>query len=524
MSRVRNRIFSLAAAAALLLVSLSSCITVNQTLGSVYVPSDRDLKVKTVSFDLPVGMKMADSLQTSTSYMVLGSLYDTFFGNTNAELAATVTPPDTVPWGKNPVYKSAKLQFVKFSTQTLEDGQEEFPQNVHVYALTVPMDSTKIYCNCLKRSDYSLDEIAEGAVIYSGGDTLTIPLKESFAKQYMSATQQELDSAALFIERFYGIYLTADKPLGTGGRLTKFSAGGLLLTFNSTGDTGEQRDTTVVFHVGSSYATELYTHESKSFEVSGDNNLKTIYYEGMAGIKPHIEGEAIRDSIAAWASRENVNLENIIVARASIELPYDIPEGGYSAIDSYPTSLYPATRYKYAYDAKQYYPLSAIYYGDYDRGDINRSLQYYKPDVTLYVQNVMRMIAQDKELNDSWDLWFFNYYTGEEEEEDSSTDYYSNYYNNYLYNMYYGGYGGYGYGYGGYGYGGYGYGGYGGYGDYYDYYNMMNYYNYYNSLSSSSSSTSTIYSVDYINYCKGAINGNGAERRPRMYITYTVMQ
>ena len=528
MSTAGKRFFSIAAAAALLAVLMSSCITVNQTLGSVYVPTDRDLRVKTFSFDVPVGMKMADSLQTSTSYLVLGNLYDEVFGETSAEFAATITPPDTLPWGQNPVYKSAKLQFLKFSVQTLTEGQEELPQNIHVYALTVPMDTTKIYSNCLKRSDYSVEEIAEGAVIYSGGDTLTVPLKESFAKQYMTATQQELDSAELFIKRFYGIYVTADKPLGGGqaGRLTKFSAGALKFTFNSTNDLGQQRDTTVLFYVGSSYATEIYRHETKPMEVGGDNDLKTISYQGMAGIKPHIEGNAIRDSIVAWASKEGVNVEDIIVARASIELPFDVPDGDYSVVDSYPTSLYPVSRYKYAYDDYQYYPLSAIYDSAFDRGDINRSLQYYKPDVTLYVQNVMKMVAQDKELNDSWDLWFFNYYTGETEEEDDSTsDYYNTLYNNYLYNMYYGGYGGYGYGSYGYGYGGYGYGGYGGYGygDYYDYYNMMNYYNYYNT-SSSSSSESTMYYVDYINYCKGAINGNGAERRPRMHITYTVRQ
>ncbi|MBQ5402610.1 MAG: DUF4270 family protein, partial [Bacteroidales bacterium] len=415
------------------MVSICSCITVNQTLGSAYVPSDRDLKVKTVSFDVPVGMKMADSLQTSTTYMVLGNLYDSFYGETTAEFAATVTPPDTVPWGKNPVYKSAKLQLVKFSSQTYADGQEELPQNIHVYALTVPLDTNKIYSNCLERKDYSVEEIATGAVIYNGGDTLTIPLKESFAKQYMSATQQELDSTELFLKRFYGIYIKADKPLGGGesGRLTKFKTGAIKYTFNSTNDLGEQRDTTISFYVGSRFATEIYTHDTRNMEVDGDNNLKTIYYEGMAGIKPHISGEDIRDIIKDWAAGEGVDLKNIIVARASIELPYEIEEGDYTSSDSYPASLYPATRYKYAYNNYQYYPLSAIYDSSYDRGDINRSLQCYKPDVTLYIQNVMKMVAQDKELNDSWDLWFFNYYTGEEEEEeDDSSDYYSNYYNN----------------------------------------------------------------------------------------------
>ncbi|MBP5505899.1 MAG: hypothetical protein J6X89_07345 [Bacteroidales bacterium] len=529
MSEAKKRLFCFSAAAALLILITSSCITVNQTLGSVYAPSDRDLKVHTVSFDLPVGMKMANQLQTSTSYFVLGNLVDETFGATNAEFAATVNPPDTLPWGKNPVYKSAKIQFLKFSIQTLGDCQEEIPQNIHVYALKAPMDTTKIYSNSYGPDDYTLEEIAEGAVMYCGGDTLTIPLKDSFARKYMDATQQELDSTDLFIKRFYGIYVKSDRPLAStsGGRLTKFSAGVLRFTFNSTNDLGKQRDTTVLFPIGSSYATETYTHESAAFEVDGNNNLQKIYYEGLAGIKPHISGEAIRDSLVDWAAKTGVNLKDVIVARATIELPYDVTNGDYTEADSYPAALYPVTRYKYIYDDYQYYPLSAIYDSSYDRGDINRSLQCYKPDVTLYVQNVMNMISADKPLNDSWDLWLFNYYTGEESEDDDSSSYsYNDYYNNYLYNMYYGGYGGYGYGGYGYGYGGYGYGGYSGYGgyDYYDYYNMMNYYNYYNSLSSSSSSEATVYYVDYVNYCKGAINGNGAARHPKMHITYTVRQ
>ena len=309
MSR-HKRIFCLPAAVLLLIVSATSCITVNETMGSVYVPRDRDLKVHTFSFDLPVGMKMADSLQSSTSYFVLGNINDADYGITTASFAATVNPPDTLPWGQNPRFVGAKLQFVKFSMQTFEDGQEEIPQNIHVYALTTPMDTTKIYCNSLGPEDHSLEEIMEGAVIYTGGDTLTIPLKDSFAREYMNATQEELDSTDLFIKRFYGIYVESDAPLGgsTGGRLVKFSAGAMSFKFNSVSDTGEQRDTTVMFPIGSSYATELYSHSTRSLEVGSDNNLKTLSYEGLAGIKPHIDAGAIRDSIAAWAQESGVNL------------------------------------------------------------------------------------------------------------------------------------------------------------------------------------------------------------------------
>lgn len=537
MSRNKSRVLSISIIFTLLVMLCASCITANQSLGSVYVPKDRDLKVRTVSFAVPVGMKMADTLQTTTSFPLIGNIYDDFYGLTNAEFAGTVTPPDTIPWGKDPKFVSARMQFVLSSIQTFADGQEAIPQNFHAYELLVPMDTTKIYCNSIERTDYSTYEIGKGAVIYTAGDTLTIPLKDEYASKFMDATKEELDSAALFIQHFYGIYLKSDLKIQNGvagGRLNKFKSAHILFTYNSTNDAGVKRDTTVSFPVGTSYGTDIYTHSSRGMEVDGNNNLETIYYEGLAGIKPHIDANALKDSMMVWIKKEDIDISKILIARASLELPYEAP-ADYEELNGYPASLYPCTRYKFAYNADQYYPLSAIYDTSLDRGDINRSLQYYKPDVTLYIQDILGQIASKKEgepLNSSWDLWLFDYYDGtddvEEEEEDTSNSAYNSMYMNYLYNsMLYGGYGGYGgYGYGGYGYGygGYGYGGYGS--DYYDYYNMMNYYNYYNSASSSSSSSeeATVYYVDFINYCRGKINGNGAARHPVMHITYTTVE
>ena len=468
-------------------------------------------------------MKMADTLQTSTGYPLIGNIYDEFFGMTNAEFAATVTPPDTIPWGTDPKFVSARLQFVLSSIQTFADDQDAVPQNFHVYELLTPMDTTKIYCNSISRSDYSTYEIGKGEVIYTAGDTLTIPLTDEYASKFMEATQEEIDSTELFIKHFYGIYLKSDLKIQngiSGGRLNKFSSAHILFTYNSTNDAGTNRDTTITLSVGTSYGTDIYTLSSRGLEVDGNNNLETIYYEGLAGIKPHIDANALKDSITLWIKNEGIDINDIIVARASLELPFEAPED-YEELNGYPTSLYPSTRYTYAYDAKQYYPLTEIYDSSMDKGDINRSLLYYKPDVTLYVQDILGKIASSEEdapLNSSWDLWLFKYYDGtddvEEEEEDDSSSYYNNAYLNYLYNSYYGGYG----------YGGYGYSSYG-YSDYYDYYNMMNYYNYYSSYSSSSSSDeTTVYYVDFINYCRGKINGNGAERHPVMHITYTTIK
>ena len=160
-------------------VSVASCITADRSLGAGFVPDDRNLNVKTHSFYVPVGMKMADTLQTNTSYMVIGNISDEQFGRTNVEFAATVTPPDTLPWGKNPFFKKATLKFILLKNQTFSEGQESVPQNIHAYEMLTVMDTSNIYSNSFSRKDYSENEIRDGAVIYTGGETLTIPLKKS---------------------------------------------------------------------------------------------------------------------------------------------------------------------------------------------------------------------------------------------------------------------------------------------------------------------------------------------------------
>jgi len=49
------------------LFAVSSCIDVDPTLGSKYVPSNQDLSMAIKEFDLPVEMRMCDSLQSSLS-------------------------------------------------------------------------------------------------------------------------------------------------------------------------------------------------------------------------------------------------------------------------------------------------------------------------------------------------------------------------------------------------------------------------------------------------------------------------
>ena len=85
-----------------------SCITVDKSLGDDYVPTDQDLKIKYVEFDLPLISKSEDSLQAySTAQGVLGYVKTTDFGDIEVANAGNITQPHLeFRFGKDPVIKS----------------------------------------------------------------------------------------------------------------------------------------------------------------------------------------------------------------------------------------------------------------------------------------------------------------------------------------------------------------------------------------------------------------------------------
>jgi len=511
----RNKIGS---ASELLIVLLSvvvfqSCIETNYTLGDALVPTSNNLYVESASIDLKVGMKSAADMQSSSYYYDMGSVYSEQFGLMSVDLAATVTPSDTgINFGTDPRFMEAYLILLRDNVQTFTTGQDNITQNLYVYPMAHAMDSTMVTCSSLGEDDYIHTPV--GQALLTSQDTVIIPLDTEWASKLMEATRAELDSMRLFIEKHFGLYFTTDSPIEgiVGGRLNNFESIDIKMIISSVNYKNLRRDTTITFNVGSVYnglSTQIFKHSSKDLEIDPDNNEEVLYYEGLAGIKPFIDARILRSSIEAWAQESGIDLKKIMITRATFELPFEFPED-YKAVDNYyPQGLYPAV---YGYEAdsiKRYTLLGSVYDDTYDKGGINRSLFCYRPDVTYYIH----ALINKEELSEDDDIWLiapFEYI--ETTSSSSGSSYYNPYYYNSYYNpySYYGGYGGYG----GYGYGGYGYG-------YNDYYSSL----YYSSLmSSASSSSTTYYYVDYMNYAIGQINGNGAERHPKLNITYVLLE
>ncbi|MCF0178418.1 MAG: hypothetical protein HUJ90_07290 [Bacteroidales bacterium] len=504
--RLYNRIISLALLCAG--IFLTSCINTNYTIGSDLVPTNQNLKIRVGSFDIKVGEQMADSLQSTAYYLMFGNNVDELYGLTTIDLAATVTPADSAMRFPADILeiKEAYITLVNTQIDTFQPEQENIFQNIYVYQLNRPLDTTDVYSNSVTDEDH-FDELVNKPIFYDGSDSLIVNIDKELALYYLTATNEELDSLALYQETHYGLYFKAEMQAEgvLGGRINGFTDGSFTIRYSFRDSLGFVRDTTNLFTLGDvNYGLAVcnFKHSTADMAIGSDNDLELLFFEGLAGIKPHISALDIKDAISKWAADNNIDLSKLLLSRAIVNLPFEAPEV-ITDLDKLPTRLYPCRRSTTVNNYINYAPLYTIYDSTFDRGDIDRVNLTYHPDITMYLQDLIRRDRDKVEKSD--DLWIMSIYEYVQQSSSSSSsssmyDYYNMY--NY-YNMYGGGYDSYGYG------------------SYDDYY----YYMMYSQMSSSSSSqSSSYYYVDYINYSMGYINGNAAKRHPSIEITYTIVE
>lgn len=469
---VRNYIAAILIAGLGLLAG--GCVYTDYSLGGQYVPNEEDILIHTVDIDIPVGLKLADSLQTSMSYSaVVGSLYTEEFGGVHIGTAMTITPLyDSIRWGVNPVFKSMYVQLAPSSTYTMEDDQKHIPQNFYVYQLNRQMDSTDMYCCSIKPSDYGTELINSGTCLFMG-DTTILRFTEAFGKQLFDIDNAALDSTELFLEKFHGIYITCDRQEEgrVGGRINSFDMSGSYVTmmFTSTNDAGIRRDTTVYFSLGASKSVLSIEAGRKEDECTEATDV--LLYQGYNGIKPYINGTRLRQALDIWLQRDGLNHENVLITHATMEFPFDYL-GDPDQLKHYPENLYPHLRASGS-GYTVYTPISEIYNSSYNNGSINRSLSLYRPDVALYLQNLIR--KEVDEVPRDYDIYMMPTTSYTTTTSSASSSYYS-----YYYYYYYG----------------------------YD----------------PTESSTTYYYADTKNYAQGHFNGTRALRHPKLHITYTVLR
>ena len=401
MNRFKGILLSLILSATI----LTSCILTDNTLGSVYIPGNQDISIKMADFDLPVTLKMADSLQTAVSAsFIIGSITTNDYGTFRVGTATSITPlTDTILWGEDPVFIDMYLQIAISEKRFLSPEQEFIPQNIYAYELKAPLDTTFIYNNSITEFSYLPVPVTSRNSIYMGGDSLKMHFTKEYGERFFSATIEECDSTELFINKFYGLYFrTDDIEEGlTGGRINYFNLGAseVRLTFTSTNEAGKRRDTSVALQLGEYLS--LNSMKSEAGLMVTDNPKETLYYESLSGIKPHISGSALHSLMQNWAKENSIDLGNLVIAKAILEFPFEY-SGNYKALDNYPGNLFPCRRVR-TKKHTLYTPIDEIYDSYMSNGSLNRSLLSYKPDIGLYLQDLIK--KESSELTDEDDLW-----------------------------------------------------------------------------------------------------------------------
>lgn len=401
-----------------------SCITVDKTIGSDLVPDDYKLKMESVSLPLPVTVKQLDSMQgISSSYYTIGSIRTEEFGTARFGTAGNIAPSSTaLDLGEDPRIISVYLQIplavvadaasLDRASIIMDPSQYGITQNINVYRLKRQIDSTTLYANSLTENDYTPELLNANGGTYFGGDTLKVYLSNEFGTEILSATSEELDSLDLFSERFPGLYVTCDDPVGNaaGGRLNLFDGTNSFVfvkyNFQPTYDkTLPRKDTTIALAFGYGYA--LNTAEYDSADMQTGELLEKIPVEGMGGLAPFVDYKALKELLDGWAEQNNIDPSKVMVAKASVVFPFELPENLDLVPYQYPSYLFPTNRKPVSdtTDAIYYYLLEDYNSTDNPLGVMNRSLMNYTSDVSGYIQ---KMINKDlSDLNDTYSFWMY---------------------------------------------------------------------------------------------------------------------
>ena len=543
---MKLKVFACAAA----LACCAACIDIDNEVGENLIATNQQYTIHTAEFDLEdIRLDYVDALSGySADNIVFGAVRDTRYGLSTRSSAFSLVPVyDTLDFGTNTRLRGFHFAATADTVSLPSESQRGILQNVNVFELTQPLDADQYYTSTIV--PHGSERISKGIPVFNGTDTLSFDFTDAFALKYLEKlkviAKNGIKDIKTYTAELPGIFIESDVPTGMGGRINRLKLG--ILEANSEGymqmsgnyarlkfraDYGSRKDvdTSFVFYFSPTKlqnVDSLYSANAKPeqyvFNISSYQSQSlagragaAIYIEGGTGLKPVIPAKEIYRLVSNEIARQGGNGKNTVIAKATIELPFDFPEN-YEDFYKFPPILNPTLKRVDDNKKVTFAGLTDANESSENQGDVDRSNCQYAPDISHHVQQILKM----KETDDmsGYDVWFLamNYRTiVTVNANNSQNDYYQQMmYYSYMNSLYGGGYGGYG------SYGGYGYGGYGGYGydNYYSYMLMAQ------AMNSSSSSTTTSKQtfLDKEGYYDAVLAGPTAlGRRPKLRVTYAV--
>ena len=177
-----KKIIGIAAAIGAILFGTASCIDIDPTLGSNFIPTDHIWEVypcDAVALE-DITMQRSDSLAGySTSRFVFGSVKGGEFVSNNSTTFSIVPFSRTFDFGENTEVLQFHFTALRDTVSTIYNHQNRMLQNFYVHPLKKPTDSTILYTGTFY-NEQVLNEfvdtdriISEGIPVYDGGDSLS---------------------------------------------------------------------------------------------------------------------------------------------------------------------------------------------------------------------------------------------------------------------------------------------------------------------------------------------------------------
>ena len=449
-----GRVSRIAAAFGAILLGSASCVNIDETLGGNFIPTDQTWNVfpcEPVAFDKEgITLKNSDYLSGySTSRFTFGSIQSGDFRSDKGTSFTLVPLADSLDFGDEGTTEVIQfhLTAVRDTLSMVYDKDERILQNVYVYSLNAPLDSTVLYTSTDLKKDFvdiGGGRITKGVPVYNGGDSLSFDFSTEYAeavidgiKDFQKMTAQQKDSLSNYLKHVPGIYMETDPMTADGGRINMFNLpieasdgyidGNYAELKIRAKYNGRETDTLFVFYFGPS---EFLKEEATSypaqfaFNTSHANDAlagweagtkENLYIEGGSGLKPVVKASEIR-SIAKElieAQGDKINPAEVVINKATIILPYNV-DGAYEKLDKYPMILSPTVKLV-SEDEKyiSYAGLTDSSIESENQGDINRSLNMYCPDISHHVQEIVKLEQKEGESDeefrkrlDKYDIWF----------------------------------------------------------------------------------------------------------------------
>ena len=528
------------------LLCCTACVDIDYRLGENLVPGNQMYNIYTAETPVTeIELRHTESLSGYSSRRItLGAIRDKDFGLSTRACAFTLVPIDkNISFGDDPEFVSFHLSAELDTVSVRDAAQRNIIQNLRVYELARPIN-TKKDRGGIEDFPHLDKSIVRGTPVINGTDSLSLDFTEEFGKRFLELRSEDLDSAAYF-NKFPGIYIEAEEPVGMGGRISifdlqlnydssygYFDGNFALMQTRGTYD-GERKDTMFLFLLGADnfydkdslltnsatgkfpeFALNISKHESVPVLQSAEGN---IMVEGGGGNKPVLSAAYLREisqKIIADKIREKGDypeeaiddiLQDVIINKATLVMPFEVPDN----YGLFAQVLSPTLRYTYE-DEAAFMSITDATVSEENQGDISKALLCYMPDITYHLQAILDQ-TEENVNSGNYDIWLMikAYETLTTNTSTQSINDYNTQlaYQNYYYQMYGG-------------YGGYGYGGYGG--GYNDYYSNYYYYNMLNSASASTSSTTTQLMLDQDRYYYTVLNGFNAGRSPSLRLVFSV--